>query len=128
MLVEDPIAEENTFGSLPKEQIATLQEIVEDIGLNDEAGIEMLLSSNQHDRELIDQLIGRLGISEGTAETFLQDWRKAHKEAKRKKLKAKTKFQGMEAIWHCAVCGRGGLPHPVCFVAPYISGYQPIPI
>ena len=98
------------------------------MGLNDEAGIEGLLSPSQNDPKLIQELMDRLDISEDTARGFLEDWRKAHKETKRQKLKAKTKFKGMRAIWHCSACGRGGYPQPLCYYAPYISGYQSIPI
>ena len=127
-VAEEAAAEENPFSGLHDGHIAMLQKIVEEMNLNNEVGIEMLLSSDQHDGNLIQRLMDRLSISEDTARNFLEDWRKAHKEAKRQKLKAKTKHKGMEAVWHCAVCGRGGLPQPVCYVAPYISGYRLIPI
>jgi rubrerythrin len=120
--------EENPFSSLKKSYATKLQDIIEALNLNTEEGVQKILSSNQFDKELIQQLMDKLGISEDTARSFIDDWRKAHEELKRQKLKAKTKFKGMEAIWHCAVCGRGGHPQPVCYVAPYISGYRSVPI
>jgi SpoVK/Ycf46/Vps4 family AAA+-type ATPase len=124
---EDITAEENPFSTFNVDHIKGLQDIVEEMGLHTKEGIEMILSSDD-DRDLIQQLLERLDISEDTARTFLEDWRKAHKEVKLQKLKAKTKFKGMEAIWHCAVCGCGGFPQPVCYFAPYISGYRAISI
>ena len=126
--VEETDVDENPFGSLKTSHVTILQDIVEEMGLNTKEGVEMLLSSIKMDGNLIQQLMQRLEISEDTAKSFLEDWRQAHKEANRQKLQAKTKFQGMEAIWHCAVCGRGGLPQPVCYVAPYISGYHQVPL
>ena len=126
--VDQAAEQENPFSGLDSKQIAALNAIVDELGLNTEGGIQSLLNSNQHDKDLIQQLMVRLGISEDTAKNFLKDWRKAHEEAKRQKLKAKTKFKGMQALWHCSVCGRGGQPQPVCYVAPYISGYRPIPL
>ena len=120
--------DDNPFGDLNADNIAKLQDIIEKMGLNSEEGIQTLLSSNDKDKVLIQQLMSHLGISEDTARDFLEDWRKAHGKAKEQKRKAKAKFKGMEAIWHCAVCGRGGHPAPVCYVAPYISGYRPMTV
>jgi len=118
--------EENPFRSLKIRYTTKLQDILEALNLHTEEGIQKILSSNQFDKEVIQKLIDKLGISEDTARSFIDDWRKAHEELKQQKLKAKTKFKGMEAIWHCAVCGRGGQPKPVCYVAPYISGYSSV--
>lgn len=125
---EGSAKEENPFSSLKKRYATKLQDIIEALHLNTEEGIQKILSSDQFDNELIQQLMDKLGISEDTAGSFIDDWRKAHKELKQQKLKAKTKFKGMEAIWHCSVCGRGGHPKPVCYFAPYISGYRSVQI
>jgi hypothetical protein len=134
---EEPIAEaavppqeeahdENPFGDLNPAHISSLQKIVEEMGLNSEEGVRVLLDTSRDDKDLVQCLIRSLGISEDTARGFLKGWREAHQEATKQKIKAKTKHKGMQAIWHCAVCGRGGQPQPVCYVAPYISSYRPI--
>lgn len=114
---------ENPFSTLPTNHLKTLNDIVDEMGWNTFEGIERLLSSKE-DTVLIPQLMERLEICEDAARSILESWKKSHKEAKQQKLGKKTK--GMEAIWHCAVCGRGGRPQPICYVAPYISGYRPI--
>ena len=118
--------DDNPFSNLKEKHLSALQDLVQKLGLNTEQGIEKLLSSDENDEHLIQQLILQLKISEDTVKTFLDDWRNSYNEVKRKKLKVKKKFKGMQPIWHCAVCGAGGLPQPVCYVAPYISEYQPI--
>ena len=121
--------DENPFSSLNTDYITALNDIVDELGMNSPKGIEELLSPSPNSKDesaLLQRLLESLGISEDVARGFLGDWKKAHKEAKRKKLQNAKKFKGMEAIWHCAVCGRGGRPRPICFVAPYISGYQSV--
>ena len=111
----------NPFDALDSHHLQNLQDIIEKMGLNSKEGMYKILSSH-YDQDIIHGLMQSLGISKDGARKILDDWKKAHKEVQRKK----KKFKGMEAIWHCAVCGRGGLPTPVCYVAPYISGYHPI--
>merc|ERR1719491_497308 len=94
------------------------------MSLNTSNGIEKLVSSNDHDNVLFQRLMDGLNVSMDVANNFVDEWRKAHKEANRFKMKNKYKSKVMEAIWHCAVCGRGGHPSPVCYVAPYISCYR----
>lgn len=132
------IVDENPFGTQTKDEspfsilntdhIQALNDIVEKMNLNTLEGIEQLLSSSpssKNETAILQQLIERLGISEDVARGILDNWKIAHKEAERQKLKDAKKFKGMEAIWHCSVCGRGGNPRPICYFAPYISGYRP---
>jgi SpoVK/Ycf46/Vps4 family AAA+-type ATPase len=129
-LEEENITEEdeNHFSNLNTNHMKGLQDVVEEMGLNTLEGIEKLISSNGHDNDLIQRLMEYLDISMDVAQKFIDEWRKAHKEANRQKMKMKYKFKGMEAIWHCAVCGRGGHTSPVCYVAPYISSYRAVPL
>jgi len=69
----------------------------------------------------IDYLVGK-GFSMRDATDAVGQWQTGHKEVQKKKHR--TKSLGLEAIWHCAVCGRGGQPQPVCYVAPYISSFR----
>ena len=128
--VEENTTEEetNSFDNLNTGHLKGLQDVVEEMGLNTSNGIEKLVSSNDSDNNLFQRLMENLDISMDVAQTFVMEWRKAHKEANRLKMKNKNKFKGMEAIWHCAVCGRGGHTSPVCYVAPYISSYRAAPI
>ena len=114
---------ENPFSTLRISHMKALNDIVDEMGWNTFEGIERLLSS-KGDTALIHQLMERLELSEDAALGIFEGWKKSHKEAKRQKLANKT--MGMEAIWHCSVCGRGGKPKPICYFAPYISGYRPI--
>jgi SpoVK/Ycf46/Vps4 family AAA+-type ATPase len=120
--------DKNPFSNLNANYMKGLQDVVEEMGLNTLKGIEKLISLNDHDNDLIQRLMEYLDISMDVAQNFVDEWRKAHKEANQQKMKMKNKFKGMEAIWHCAVCGSGGFPSPVCYVAPYISSYRPIAI
>lgn len=120
--------DKNPFSNLNANYMKGLQDVVEEMGLNTLKGIEKLISSNDHDNDLIQRLMEYLDISMDVAQNFVDEWRKAHKKSNQQKMKMKNKFNGMEAIWHCAVCGRGGRPSPVCYVAPYISSYRPIAI
>ena len=100
------------------------------MGLNTLEGIKRLKSSKNDDHDnndLIQRLMEYLNISMDVAQKFINEWRMAHKEANRQtKMKMfNSKCNGMEAIWHCAVCGRGGQTSPVCYVAPYVSSYRP---
>ena len=115
----------NPFDDLNTGYTKCLQDVVEEMGLNTKEGIKLLLSSNDN-KQIIEKLMERLQISENAAQNYLKDWRKAHKTLDSLREQMDTKSNGMEAIWHCAVCGRGGRPQPVCYVAPYISGYKPI--
>lgn len=120
--------DKNPFSNLNANYMKGLQDVVEEMGLNTLKGIEKLISSNDHDNDLIQRLMEYLDISMDVAQNFVDEWRKAHKKSNQQKMKMKNKFKGMEAIWHCAVCGSGGFPSPVCYVAPYISSYRPIAI
>jgi SpoVK/Ycf46/Vps4 family AAA+-type ATPase len=120
--------DKNPFSNLNANYMKGLQDVVEEMGLNTLKGIEKLISSNDHDNDLIQRLMEYLDISMDVAQNFVDEWRKAHKKSNQQKMKMKNKFNGMEAIWHCAVCGRGGRPSPLCYVAPYISSYRPIAI
>ena len=130
---KDEIVEEyveldlNPFDSLKASYLKGLQDVIIELGLNTESGIGELLSSTDN-KDVIQRLMENLNIAEDEAKAFIEEWRKAHKEVELQKKKAKKKFRGLEAIWHCAVCGRGGLPQPICFVAPYVSSYRPIPM
>jgi len=124
-LEEDEKEEENLFLSLNPDFMKAMQNLVEEMGLNSKEGIEELLSSLD-DTKIIQKLKLRLSIGEDEAKNHLNEWRNAHKELKRHKEKRNS--NGMEAIWHCAVCKRGGHPQPVCYFAPYISGYRVISI
>ena len=116
--------DENLFNNLNAEHLSSLQDIVEKMGLNTKEGVKALLDPSYDDTDLINELIHCLAISEDNARDILSEWREAHRKLKKQKLKSTRK--GMEAIWHCAVCGRGGQPKPVCYVAPYISSYRSI--
>jgi SpoVK/Ycf46/Vps4 family AAA+-type ATPase len=121
----------NPFSNLNTNHMKGLQDVVEEMGLNTLEGIKKLIYSKNDDHDnndLIQRLMEYLNISMDVAQKFINEWRMAHKEANRQtKMKMfNSKCNGMEAIWHCAVCGRGGHTSPVCYVAPYISSYRPV--
>lgn len=112
----------NLFNGFDLDQLKKLQDVLDSLGLNNEEGIKHLLVSNSSDEDIIQKVASGLTISNDIARKLLIDWKKKQKQLQQEKTK--NKREGMEAIWHCAVCGRGGLPAPVCYVAPYISGYR----
>lgn len=112
----------NLFNDLDLEHLKKLQDVLDSLGLNNEDGIKHLLVSNDDDEAIIQKVASGLATSSDIARKLLIDWKKKQRQLQQEKKKSKR--EGMEAIWHCAVCGAGGQPAPVCYVAPYISGYR----
>jgi hypothetical protein len=113
----------NPFENIDKRKLQTLQDILNELNLNSEEGIRRVPSMTGAIAKLLAE---RLGCSLDEATAHLTEWQNARDEAEEqlKKQKMKMKISKVEAIWHCAACGAGGYPTPVCYYAPYISGYR----
>jgi AAA+ superfamily predicted ATPase len=119
----------NPFGQFDPSMLLRIQDVLSDMGLNSEIGVRSVASLDPtSDRflQLVRTLVEKAGISQDAATQVLIEWQRALSAAEKQKKKAKAalRLRAVEAIWHCAACGRGGNPVPVCYVAPFISGYR----
>lgn len=124
----------NPFDELDVDVLKSLQSLMTENGLNTEEGAAKLSTLGPSDREyqeLVEQLVA-LRFSTAHAREQLTKWqaaqRELQKELQRMKEQQKQQVLTQEAIWFCAVCGAGGYPTPVCFVAPYIKYYRAVMI
>jgi hypothetical protein len=100
---------------------------VEKLGLNSKEGVRKLVNLNTDAvefKQLTAELAQNYGCSSEEATRLLQDWQNAHKALDDVVNQVKTATA--VPIWHCRVCGRGGQETPICYVAPYISGYRTV--
>jgi len=117
----------NCFEGADGRMLQSLQNIVDELGINSEEGIRKFAELDASGPQLNDlavKLAQKLNASLETAKKQLIEWQQAQKQLQ----KQKTKWckRGMQPIWRCAVCGRANRPYIVCYVAPYIVRYQPI--
>lgn len=116
--------QKNPFVEFNKEKLNNLQDVLDELGLNNADGVRQLGADLQE--SIAQALEKKLGCSRDEAIVFLHDWQRVRNqvEEQMKEQKRAAKTSTVEAIWHCAACGRGGCPTPVCYVAPYISEYR----
>ena len=120
------------FSSIDSRVLATLQDVLDEMGLNTASGAQRLARLTEGSAEyndLVKDLMSRTGLDRDTIVDQLSKWRSAQdglaEEVREVEVAKKTKRQ--VAIWRCAVCGRADQPYIACYVAPYIVRYEPIP-
>jgi len=118
----------NPFSSIDETCLLQIQEFVNEQGINTAEGVKQLAVLSRGDpkfQDLRDKLVSQTGMSPEKAVEVLTKWQDEQKNLQEKLHELQQGSQGMEAIWRCAVCGRGGYPWIVCYVAPYIECYRP---
>jgi hypothetical protein len=80
-------------------------------------------------RALADRMAAELGWAPEAAGEQLGRWRAAQRglAAELGRAEEGRRSRGLRAIWRCAACGRADLPHVVCWVAPFVLRYEPVP-
>uniref|UniRef100_A0A7S0VPX4 AAA+ ATPase domain-containing protein n=1 Tax=Hemiselmis tepida TaxID=464990 RepID=A0A7S0VPX4_9CRYP len=112
--------------------LASLQDVLDNMGLNTEEGARMLRDADpegERMQQVARELAARLGVTVGEATERLRDWQRdmgamlntMDEEAR----KVKEGLHKLRAIWRCGVCGAADKPYIVCWVAPFIVRYEP---
>jgi hypothetical protein len=120
-------AEANLFDSVDKKLLSRLQTFLDERGLNDEEGVGKLAKLDPNSSEfaqLVERLHQETGMTLDEAKEQLIKWQSAQEELQEKLLELKKQVVGARPLWRCAVCGRADKPWIVCYVAPYICGYE----
>ena len=119
----------NPFDGIPLDFSSTLQQILDEVGLNSEAEVARLASLRSDSAELralAKQLAVSLDRTLDEMLDLLRQWQTGHATLAEVKRKAAVKTQrtGLVPIWRCGVCGRADMPYIACYVQPYIVRYD----
>jgi hypothetical protein len=121
--------EDNPFKGLDPAMLKSLQTVLEANGLNSDAGVQKVTKMSPAElTSFAYDLAKEMNVPLQVALDHLNKWKDAVKSLGelRAKVEAEVKSKKRQAIWRCAVCGRANLPFIVCYVAPYIVGYQAV--
>lgn len=124
---------DNLFESVDASVLKQLQDFVDEEELGSEEGTRRLATLDPNSQEFAD-LVGRLrselNMTHSDATAQLLDWQSKHKDLEEQLTEQaiKTKKLGVRPIWRCGVCGRADKPWIACYVAPFIVGYEKVPI
>lgn len=122
---------DNAFEGIDDRVLQILQDFIEKEGLDSEEGVQRLsnLSPSSADSlDLVKRLVDATGMNPDTARDELIKWQKAQKDLKKTIEATKSAVVGARPIWRCAVCGAANKPWIVCYVAPYIVGYEQVTV
>jgi len=119
--------------------LRTLQDLLDQQGLNSQAGVRRLAHMGLNDpymQQLAHKIAELTGTDVSGAQELLRDWQQKQegveeKEVEMEKEKAKAKQEKRKAllpIWRCAVCGRANMPYIACYVSPYICEYREVDV
>ena len=130
---EESLEEEdaNLFESIDPGVLQTLQTVLDEERLNSQDGIRKFAGLDPDGPDfhrLLQRLVSDLGMDPESARRQLIAWQDAQKQLEKQLQAQKQKKMGARPIWRCAVCGAANLPHIVCWVAPYIVGYEKVPV
>jgi len=140
MEVTEEVQEANGgFASGSTQFLRTLQSLLDQEGLNSQAGVRRLARMGLNDpymQQLAHKIAGLTGTDVSGAQELLREWQKKQgdvedKVAEMEKEKALAKQEKRKAllpIWRCAVCGRADMPYIVCYVSPYICEYREVDV
>jgi Holliday junction resolvasome RuvABC ATP-dependent DNA helicase subunit len=111
--------------------LGALQDFLRAQGLETEQGVSDLAGMAMSDPRMgqyIGEIVRSLGVDRQAAVDLLLDWQSRQADVKDQIYQQKTKLakKGRVAIWRCAICGQSDLPYIVCYVAPFISGFQEV--
>ena len=125
--------QENLFRGVDRQVLRTLQDFVDREGLSSEEGtrrLAYLAPTGAEFANLVARLQNELNMSHADATAQLLEWQSAHKDLEKELTEQaiKTKTLGVRPIWRCGVCGRADKPWIACYVAPFIVGYEKVPI
>eukprot|EP01050_Picozoa_sp_SAG11_P003357 SAG11_NODE_188_length_13029_cov_3.652514_5_plen_2762_part_00 len=127
MAVDEPSA--SCFENVDPVVLTTLQRVLDEEGLNTEAGTQQLSALDPNGSEfarLAQRLTDELGLKLADSYAQLLAWQDAQKDLHA--MVQQQRSQGARPIWRCAVCGRANKPWITCFVAPYIVGFEQAPL
>ena len=122
---------ENSFDAIDKRILSSLQDFIDEEGLDSEEGVERLSKLDPSSPEfsnLVARLVNTTGMDPETAREQLLKWQSAQKIVQKTIEQTKSAVVGARPIWRCAVCGRANKPWIVCYVAPYIVGYEQVTV
>ena len=119
--------------------LRTLQDLLDQQGLNSQAGVRRLAHMSLSDpymTQLARQIAELTGTDVSGAQELLREWQQhqdgvEEKEAEMEAEKAKARQEKRKAllpIWRCAVCGRANMPYIACYVSPYICEYREVDV
>jgi hypothetical protein len=132
-LIEEPKLEPESAEDIDQSFLQSLQNILDERGLNSKEGILELLDLSEDDLEdLAADLAQRLQVDVETVKAMLKEWQQNQRKtlAKLEELEndlavmRKTKKKGRVPIWRCGVCGRADKPYIACWVQPYVVRYE----
>mmetsp|Transcript_9221 Transcript_9221/g.19742 ORF Transcript_9221/g.19742 Transcript_9221/m.19742 type:complete len:458 (+) Transcript_9221:186-1559(+) len=123
----------NLFDSMDSKVLETLQTFIDEQGLGSEEGAKSLARLDPNSKEFEDMVARiqeRTALSYDEARRQLRQWQTLQEdlEAMIEREKEKKKTLGARPIWRCGVCGRADKPWIACYVAPFIVGYEKIPV